>query len=85
LQIRFSANAVKQLKKIDKHIASRIIDFLENKVAELNDPRQIGKILQGNLASLWRYRVGDYRIVVEIQDRELVIHVVKIGHRKSVY
>ena len=85
MQIRFSANAIKQLKKLDKHIAARIIDFLENKVAKLEDPRQVGKELQGNLANLWRYRIGDYRITVEIQDSELIIHVVKIGYRKDVY
>ncbi len=63
----------------------RIIDYLENKVAQLDEPRQFGKALQGQLANLWRYRIGDYRVIVEIQDSELIIQVIKIGHRKDIY
>lgn len=85
MQIRFSAHALKQLKKIDRPVAMRIIDYLENKVAQLDEPRQLGKALQGQLANLWRYRIGDYRVIVEIQDEELVVYVVKIGHRKDIY
>lgn len=85
MQIRFSAHALKQLKKIDRPVAMRIIDYLENKVAQLDEPRQLGKALQGQLANLRRYRIGDYRVIVEIQDEELVVYVVKIGHRKDIY
>ena len=85
MQIRFSSHALKQLKKIDRLVAMRIIDYLENKVAQLDEPRQFGKALQGQLANLWRYRIGDYRVIVEIQDSELIIQVIKIGHRKDIY
>lgn len=85
MQIRFSSDALKQLKKMDRQIAKRIINFLEHKISPLADPRQIGKPLQGQLVNLWRYRVGDYRIIVEIQDDKLIIQVIKIGHRKDIY
>lgn len=85
MQIRFSSHALKQLKKIDRPVALRIIDYLERNVAPLDEPRQIGKALQGQLTNLWRYRIGDYRVIVEIQDSELIIQVIKIGHRKDIY
>ncbi len=85
MQIRFSAHALKQLKKLDRQIAKRVIDFLENKVTGIEDPRQMGKSLQGQLVNLWRYRVGDYRVIVEIKDEELIIQIIKIGHRKDIY
>jgi len=85
LRIRFSAHALKQLKKLDRQIAKRVIDFLENKVTGIEDPRQMGKSLQGQLVNLWRYRVGDYRVIVEIKDEELIIQIIKIGHRKDIY
>lgn len=85
MQIRFSSHSLKQLKRLDKHIAKKIIDFIEDKIAQLDDPRQIGKPLQGQLVNLWRYRLGDYRMIVEIQDDEMIIQVIKIGHRKDIY
>jgi mRNA interferase RelE/StbE len=85
LQIRFASYSLKQLKKLDKQIAQRIIGFIEDKIALLGDPRQIGKPLQGQFVNLWRYRIGDYRVIVEIQDDELIIQVIKIGHRKDIY
>jgi mRNA interferase RelE/StbE len=85
LQIRFSSHSLKQLKRLDKQIARRIIGFIEDKIAPLDGPRQVGKPLQGRFVNLWRYRVGDYRVIVEIQDDELIIQVVKIGHRKDIY
>lgn len=64
----------------------RIITFLETRIATLEDPRQTGKALQGStLGKLWRYRVGDYRIICELQDQRLVVLVVEIGHRREVY
>jgi mRNA interferase RelE/StbE len=58
---------------------------MEQRVAGLDDPRQLGEPLKGQWASLWRYRVGDYRVVCELRDQELVILVVRLGHRKDVY
>lgn len=64
----------------------RLRDFLFGRVALLDDPRQIGQALQGNeLGHLWRYRVGDFRVLCEIRDNRLVILVVEIGHRREVY
>jgi len=77
--------AKKGLRKIDKKWQSKILDYLEDDVATLEDPRSKGKALVGDKKGLWRYRVGDYRIICDIQDNELVILAVTISHRKNVY
>jgi mRNA interferase RelE/StbE len=78
--------ALKVLKKLDKPIAARIIDFMENKISTSINPRTLGATLQGSeLGDFWKYRVGDYRIIAQILDREVKILVVKIGNRKEVY
>ena len=83
--VDFSVTARKQLKKIDKQWQSKILDYLEDEVATLEDPKDKGKGLVGNKKGLWRYRVGDYRIICQIIDDEVVILVVIVGHRKNVY
>ena len=80
----YSDIALKQLKKIDKTISKRILDYMDE-VAKLKNPRERGKMLVGNLIGFWRYRVGDYRILCKIRDQELIISVVYIAHRKEVY
>lgn len=82
--IDVSDRAVRSLRKMDKQIARRIRDELEE-IAKLDDPRSRGKALVGNLAGLWRYRVGDYRVVCDIEDGVLVILVVDVAHRREVY
>ncbi|MCT7948082.1 type II toxin-antitoxin system RelE family toxin, partial [Shewanella septentrionalis] len=72
-------------KKMDKQNAKRILDFLEQRIAILEDPRASGKPLKGDLGVFWRYRVGDYRVLCDIQDGKLVILAALIGHRKEVY
>jgi len=84
MRIDFSSKALKQLKKLDNKIQKRIVNFMVD-VSKLEDPHSRGKLLTGNLQGLWRYRVGKYRLVCKILDRELVILVVDIGHRKEVY
>jgi mRNA interferase RelE/StbE len=85
-RIEFDAGALKDLKKLDKTIAKRITTFLRTKVSPLEDPRSLGAALKGSeLGDFWRYRVGDYRIICEIRDRELVILAISIGHRREVY
>ena len=85
-RIEYEAGALKDLKKLDRPIAKRLVEFLSGRVASLDDPRSIGSALQGSkLGELWRYRVGDYRIICEIQDYELVVLAVSIGHRREVY
>lgn len=70
---------------MDKQNARRIVDFMDLRIATLDDPRLSGKPLKGELGEFWRYRVGDYRILCEIRDDELVILATTIGHRKEVY
>lgn len=83
--INYSERALKSLRKMDKQNARRIVDFMDLRIAVLDDPRLSGKPLKGELGEFWRYRVGDYRILCEIRDDELVILAATIGHRKEVY
>ena len=82
--IRFDKGVERSLAKLDQQIAKRIT-FKLREIANLDDPRSVGKPLVGNLAGLWRYRVGDYRIICYIDDCELVILVVDVDHRSEVY
>lgn len=70
---------------MDKQSAKRIVDFLDQRISPLDDPRVSGKTLKGELGQFWRYRVGDYRILCEIQDGELIIIAALVGHRKEIY
>jgi mRNA interferase RelE/StbE len=83
--VELSNTAIKQLRKIDKKRQVKILDYLEDEVAVLDDPRNRGKALQGDKKGLWRYRVGDYRILCEIEDRECIILALTLGHRKNIY
>lgn len=82
--VEFDSSAEKSFRKIDRTWQARIVAYLEE-VSELPDPRARGKSLTGGLSGLWRYRVGDYRIVCQFQDEMLIVRVVKIGHRRKVY
>ena len=82
---RFDERALKELKKLGKPAQMEIIAYLDKRVAGKEDPRRFGKSLRANLAGLWRYRVGDYRILCQITDGQLLILVVSVGHRKNVY
>ena len=85
-QIEFDPAAVKELAKLDKPVARRIVQFLRERIAALTDPRSLGEALRGDeLGSFWKYRLGDYRVVAEIIDRRVVIIVVRVGHRREVY
>lgn len=83
--IKYTQTALKGLSSINKKSIDQIRNYLEIKIASSDNPRIYGKALSSNLAGLWRYRVGDYRIIVEIQDNELTILAVKIGHRSKIY
>jgi mRNA interferase RelE/StbE len=84
--IEFDPSAVKELDKLDPQQAKRILRFLFDRVAHLDDPRSIGEALKGTrFNTLWKYRVGDYRIITSIEDNITHILVVKIGDRKEVY
>ena len=84
-KIELSETAVKQLSRLDKPDAKRIRTFLRQRLEKLDDPRSIGKALTGPLGSLWRYRVGDYRLICDIQDGVLCVLVLRIGNRREVY
>ena len=84
-KIDLSSNALKQLRKLDKPIADRILKFLRGRVEKLDDPRKIGERLQGPLGDFWKYRVGDYRVICSLQDDRLVVWVVRTGHRGEIY
>ena len=83
--INITSKALKSLAKIDHKQVLKIRHFLETDLSAMPNPRTLGKALQGDLKGLWRYRVGDYRLIAQIQDNELVILVIEIGHRKDVY
>jgi mRNA interferase RelE/StbE len=83
--VEFTATAEKQLKKIDKHWQAEILDYLEDEVASLENPRNRGKGLMHDMKGLWRYRIGDYRAICKIEDDLMVIIAVTVGHRKEVY
>jgi mRNA interferase RelE/StbE len=84
--IEFSPAAQKELKKLDPQTARRILKFLNDRIAPLDNPRLIGEALTGSeLGNYWKYRVGDWRIIAEIHDQALRIIVVRIGNRREVY
>lgn len=84
MKLEFSEAARKAFKKIDKTMQKRIKEYLDE-VLQLENPRSRGKALTGNLVNLWRYRVGDYRIICDIQDEKILITVLRLGHRKEIY
>jgi mRNA interferase RelE/StbE len=78
--------ALKELRKLDRQVARRILTFLRERLAVIDDPRSIGEALRGDaLGEYWKYRLGDYRIVSRIVDRRILILVLRIGHRRDVY
>lgn len=84
-KVELTDSAVKALKKIDHQAARRIARFLRERIATADNPRQYGKPLQGELREYWRYRVGAYRLICDVQDEVLRVLVVRIAHRKEVY
>ena len=85
-QIEFDPDALKDLRKLDKPIQIRLVGFLRTRVSSLTNPRDIGEALSGQrLGSYWKYRVGDWRIVCDIQDQKILVRVLRIGNRREVY
>lgn len=81
--VRFTPKAAKQVMKLDSAAAKRIRDFLEQKLSQLDNPRQLGRKLVSE--EFWRYRVGDYRILTNIDDDQILILIVEVAHRRAVY
>lgn len=84
-KVEYAPLAIKQLKKMDKHISALIIGWIEKNLVGCENPRQYGKGLVANRSGEWRYRIGDYRILADIQDDKLVILIITVGHRREVY
>jgi mRNA interferase RelE/StbE len=85
-RIEYSSDADKEIAKLDNQVAQRMIKFMGERVAKLPNPRSIGEALAGSrLGNYWRYRVGDYRIIADIQDARLCVQVVRLGNRREVY
>ena len=82
---RFDERALKELQKLGPQVSREVVTYLDERIAGEEDPRRFGKGLKAELAGLWRYRVGDYRILCQIKVREVVVVVVAVGHRKNVY
>lgn len=85
-QIEFDPGALRDLQKLDKSIQLRLVGFLRTRISPLDNPRDIGEALSGQrLGSYWKYRVGDWRIICDIQDQRIVIRVLRIGNRREIY
>jgi mRNA interferase RelE/StbE len=85
-KIEVSPLAERDLAKLDRQHSSRIVKFLHQRVANLDDPRSIGKAMQGpRLGEFWRYRVGPYRLICKIEDDRVVVLVLRVGHRSEIY
>ncbi|MGG1943737.1 type II toxin-antitoxin system RelE/ParE family toxin [Trinickia sp. NRRL B-1857] len=85
-RIEISQTAEKQLGKLDRAVARRIVIFLRERVSALDDPRSIGEALKGSeLGEFWKYRVGDWRLICQIEDSRITIEVLRLGNRREVY
>lgn len=84
-RVAFTEKALKSLKKLDPNVSKMILAWIRKNLEDCTDPRQHGKALAGDHSGQWRYRVGDYRLIAEIKDDEIIILVLNIGHRKNIY
>jgi len=84
-RIEITRTASKQITKLDRRAQEAILSFLRERLSPADNPRQWGRALQGEKRGLWRYRVGDYRLICDIQDERITILVLELGHRKDVY
>ena len=84
-QIEYDPGALQDLKKLDQAVQREIVDYMDNRIASARTPRDFGKPLRGSRFGLWRYRVRDYRIICELQERRIVVLVVAVGHRSTIY
>ena len=84
--IKYTESSSKQLKKLDQQTALRVLNYMDERVAVLADPRSLGKNLKGpKIGEYWRYRVGDIRVICNIVDGQLTVLVIEIGNRREVY
>lgn len=84
--VEFDPDAVKDLQKLDKQVQARMVEFLRERLARLDNPRELGEALAGSkLGNYWKYRVGDWRIICDLQDKRIVVRVLRVGNRRGVY
>ena len=84
-KVAFTDKAKKELKKLDKYTSSLIIGWIEKNLQGCTNPRQHGKGLTSNRSGQWRYRIGDYRLICEIQEEIVTILILEVGHRRNIY
>lgn len=84
-RLLFSKRALKELKKMDKAVSALIFAWLKKNIDGAVDPRAFGKALTGDKKEMWRYRIGDYRVLANIEDENLTIIAIEIGHRRDIY
>ena len=82
--VEVSDYAERQLRKLDKPLQKRLLDWLEDRIEGCKNPRHFGEPLRGEMAGLWRYRIRDYRVICEIQDQQLVVLALAVGHRREI-
>ncbi len=83
--VEVSDVAERKLRKLDRQMQERILDWLDDRLEGCKNPRHFGEPLKGDLAGLWRYRIGHYRVLCEIQENRLVVLALNIGHRREIY
>ena len=83
--VEISDVAERQLRKLDRPIQKRIIDWIDDRIEGCKDPRHFGEPLKGDRAGFWRYRIGEYRVLCDIQNEKVVVLVLTVGHRRQVY
>ena len=84
-RVEFTESARKELKKLDKYTAALILSWIRKNLEGCQNPRQHGKALTANHSGQWRYRIGNYRLIAEIEDNRLVILLLAVGHRRDIY
>jgi mRNA interferase RelE/StbE len=84
-RVEFGSDAARELRRLGRDARRTILKYLRERIATAEDPRRLGHALLGDLKGLWRYRVGDYRVVADIRDREVLVMVITVGHRREVY
>jgi mRNA interferase RelE/StbE len=83
--IEYSGLALKQLKKLSRPVQAEVLDYMDKRIAIAANPRDFGKSLRHDRFGLWRYRVRDYRIICELNDKVPVVTVLAVGHRSTIY
>lgn len=84
-KVEFTARALKELKKLDRHTAALILGWVRKNLENCENPRLHGKGLTANRSGQWRYRVGDFRLLAEIEDEKIIILILSVGHRRDIY